>query len=166
MTNDMAVPDDRYFAGRIVDEPGGKPDGKPPVRDWIVVCAVNLIVPVFLGWGITDDRGRIGMALGIVVVLALGYRACFSSPEVVRTIAYGGWLVAFTQCIPFVQFIAGFVGVGVAQELGLASEGGIGLVSTIMGGFVATLITGGLLIALAVVIGMACRGLAHVRTGK
>lgn len=162
----MGINDDPYFAGRIVDKPSGKLDGTPTVSVWLGASAANLVVPGILGIMLTDDRGRIGMALGVGAVLAFGYRVCFIFRVVVRTIAYGGWLIAVTQCIPIVQIIAGSIGVETAREFGLASGGAFGPINTVVGGFVATLITGGLLLALAFAIGMACRGLSRTKPGN
>ncbi len=151
----MAIPDDPYFAGQILDKSGKPPGpgGPPPVVAWIGVYAVNLILPVYLGLMRTREGGRVGMMVGIITVFALGCRACFVYREAMLTVAYGGWIVAASQFVPFLHIWAGLIGVDVA----VAMTRETGDLSTAIGGFLATLLTGGILIAFAAVFGLVIR---------
>ncbi len=162
----MAIPDDPYFAGRIRDEPvKGKPfdaGGRALVLSWAVVFAANLIVPGFLGWMVTREGGKLGMLIGTILVFALGCRACFVSRRAMLTVVYGGWVVAASQLFPFLQMLAGMMGVEVAVALGQATDERLPDVVTISGGVVATMFVGFALIAAALAFGAACRGIASI----
>ena len=154
----MLIRDDPYFAGRIASKSGEPVDGPPPVLPWIGVYAVNLILPVWLGLMRTRDGGRIGMLLGIIAVFALGCRLCFVSREPVLTVVYGGWIVAASQFAPFLQILAGLIGVGAARAMSRET----GNVDTVLGGFIATSLTGGILIAVAAAFGLVIRSIVWV----
>jgi hypothetical protein len=154
----MAIPDDPYFAGRILDKSGKVPgpDGPPPVLAWICVYAVNLIVPVWMGSAMTHDGGKVGMLIGIIVVFALGCRVCFVSRRAVLTVVYGGWIIALTQFAPILHIFAGVIGVRAALALSQETSPdtyGSPNVNTTLGGLIATVITGSILITAAVVLG-------------
>jgi hypothetical protein len=151
----MAIPDDPYFAGQILAKSGKPPGpgGPPPVAAWIGAYAVNLILPVYLGWMMTRGGGRVGMMVGIITVFALGWRACFVYREAVLTVSYGGWIVAASQFVPFLQMLAGLIGAGVAMAMTRETRD----LSTAISGFLATLLTGGILIAFAAVFGLVIR---------
>jgi hypothetical protein len=102
------------------------------------------------------------MIVGILVILAIGCRACFRHAELVHRVAYGGWLVAFLQVIPFLQILAGSIAIVAAEATCLAQNRELAQIDTLLGGFLATMITGGLLIALAGLIGLSRR----VATGE
>jgi hypothetical protein len=120
------------------------PSGPPPLVAWFCVYAVNLIFPVAMGWSITREGGKIGMVIGIVAVFALGCRLCFMSRRAMLPVVYAGWIVAVSQLAPILHIFAGMVGVSVAHVFG--DETMRGEVNTVLGGFLATIVTGGILI--------------------
>jgi hypothetical protein len=99
------------------------------------------------------------MVLGVIVVYLLGRRICFTSPQEMRTVTRGGWLVAALQFFPIPQMVAGTIGVELVRGFALAQSGELGTVDTLLGGFLATLTTGGILIVVAAAFGAAGRGL-------
>ncbi|KAJ3058971.1 hypothetical protein HK102_010226 [Quaeritorhiza haematococci] len=86
------------------------------------------------------------MVLGVFVVYLLGRRICFTSPQEMRTVPRGGWLVAALQFFPIPQMVAGTIGVELVRGFALAQPGELGTVDTLLGGFLATLTTGGFLV--------------------
>ncbi|MDG3004559.1 hypothetical protein [Paludisphaera mucosa] len=145
---------DPDFAADFIDKLGERSAGRPPVRAWMLVCAGNLIVPGFFGTMLTREGGRLGMVLGVLVVLWLGRRACRHAREAVLTVVYGGWVVAVLQIFPLLQVAAGFCGVGAAVQTGRAMRSDYTHIDDVFGGLLATLVTGGLLIVVAAVFGL------------
>jgi hypothetical protein len=161
MRCDVAIHDDPYFSGGIGEKPGRQVAGPPPVLAWIGVCAANVILPIYFGMMMTRDGARVGMLIGIIVVFALGYHICFVSRKAMLTVVYGGWIVAALQFLPFLQLVAGSIGTSVAQVTGQATSGDFGQVNTVLGGFLATMATGGILIAFAAAFGLLNRALTR-----
>jgi len=135
----------------------------PPVGGWTWVYIVNLPVALFLGALVTTANGAVGMWLGVLALFLVGRRACFVARESMLTVVYGGWVVAAFQFFPMGQIAAGLVGVGVAQgSMGLAHHD-LGPIDTALGGFMATIVTGLLLIFAAAVLGLLTRGLIRLK---
>jgi hypothetical protein len=153
----MAISDDPYFAGRILDNSGKGlgSGGPPPVLAWIWVYTVNLGIPVMLGSMFTCEGGRVGMVIGIIVVFAIGCRVCFVSRRTVLMVVYGGWIVALSQAVPALHIIAGTIGLSAVR----VTTGEERDLSTILGGFIATLITGCVLISVATALGAVVQGI-------
>jgi hypothetical protein len=103
------------------------------------------------------------MVLGIVVLYLLGYWACHRFRAAVVWLIYGASMVAVFQLLPMAHLIVGMLGVAAAV---FVEGGGIRshptTVLTIPGGFVATIITGGILITLAHVLGLILWGLKYL----
>ncbi len=126
---------------------------------WLGVFVVNLIVPGMFAYGVVDQFGLIGVLLAIVLVFLVGgvvfsYRKGFAGPVMV-----GGLLVASFQLFPIAQLLAGMFGILFAQSLGFVGDdfdGGLEIAG-ISSGFVVTIVTGGLLILAATVIGILVR---------
>jgi hypothetical protein len=57
--------------------------------------------------------------------------------------------------------VAGSIGISVAQVTGQATWGDFGQVNTVLGGFLATMATGGILIAFAAAFGLLNRALTR-----
>ena len=156
----MSIPDDPYFAGRVEDKAGPSKGERPasvkrpPVLAWTVVYIVNLFLPVFLGLSATREGGKFGMLLGVILYFTLGCYLCYVAREVVRTLVYGGWVVAVAQCFLFPHMIVGLFGVSSAGALGQAADLDV---TSEPGGFIATLVTGGILLAAAAVFGLVIR---------
>jgi hypothetical protein len=123
---------------------------------WVIVFLLNLVVPGFFGWMVTESGGRNGMLIATLLLLALGYGACGAARRTARTLVFGGLLVTITQFFPLVQIVAGFIGLGIGEAIGQAdmSDDALpGQVKSEAGGFLITLVTGGLLMAISLVAG-------------
>jgi hypothetical protein len=129
----------------------------PPLGKWAWVFIVNLPVALFFGTLVTTAIGAAGMWLGVAVLFLIGRRACFVARESVLTVVYGGWILAAFQFIPVGQIAAGIMGVGAVQGMGLANPE-MGPIHTALGGFLATIITGSLLLLAAAALGLVVRG--------
>ena len=130
---------------------------------WFFIFALNLIAPLYFGWRMTEDGGRIGMLLAAILLLAVGYWICASARELGFALVVGGVAVALSQVLPMLQIMAGALGCALAVAMGLHSNGDAvdspPMVVGEVGGFVVTLITGSLLMGAALVTGLALRAL-------
>jgi hypothetical protein len=137
---------------------------------WLAVFALNLIVPLFLGWGVTAPEGRIGMLLAVLFILVLGLWICASARQVGFALVVGGVAVALSQVFPILQMMAGIFGFALAQGIGVLARDADGIaadvfhdVDTVAAGFVVTMTTGGLLVAASTVAGLAIRAARSLR---
>ena len=154
----MSIPDDPYFAGPIASKSEAPVAlDRPFVRDWAYVFLANLIVPLPLGLMLTGDfAGLLGMLLALVILFRSGWRVTCASRRFERGLRVGGWLVAVFQILPVFQVFAGMSGVVAASAVGFGTkEDGVLLrVSGLVGGFVATMVTGVCLISAALILGL------------
>ncbi len=158
----MKTPDDPDFAGRIGPPKGFARGGWALVGGWAGVYALNLIVPLPLGWTMTDAAGRVGMVLAVLTMLATGGYACLGSRKAGVTLLVGGGILAVCQFFPFPQILAGMIGIAAARAMGLTTGGeghGMEVVNSVLGGFVATTLTGGILIVAALSMGIILVGI-------
>jgi MFS family permease len=129
---------------------------------WIFVFAINMAVPLLFSSSMTEEHGKLGMAIALLASVACGCFLCAYHRELALALIIGGVLVGLTQLFPILQFLAGIIGTAVGQALGLAEFGNDERgprVTSELGGFVVTLVTGGILITAAALLGMAIRSL-------
>jgi hypothetical protein len=129
---------------------------------WVLVFLGNLIVPLLCGWQMTGSGGHVGIVLAIVPMWCLGHYVVDSYRTVRGPLLAGGLCVGLSQVVPVIQVIAGLVGVGIASRMFHDAPPGqdpdIGLTHlTEPGAFVATLVTGALLLVAAAVLGLLLR---------
>lgn len=167
------APDNPYAAPTQIDAAAGEapPSGPAPSNGvglrvgWTVAFLVNLVVPLTIGWNVTEQGGRAGMFAGCLVLFALGWLVCSSYPSQILSINVGGIGTAMAQVFPVPQIAAGCVGVLVAQRIerlafvATPEQDAMPAVFTNLGGLIATLLTGILLITLALLTGMVLRAL-------
>lgn len=157
-----------FEAGRTsIADTSRKATGSGPIPKlifnwWVLVFLGNLFIPLLLGWDMTTPRGRVGMGLGILVLCLLGIVACARSVLVGRMLIVGGAVVALSQFLPIPQIIAGSIGMNTGVAVGLVRalperQNEPEDVSNVAGGLVVTLMSGGLLMAAAIVLGFMAR---------
>jgi hypothetical protein len=145
------------------------PASRPGVRDWSGrarwavlwggVYAANMVVPLLFGWTTTARGGRIGLVLAVVLLYWIVFWVGGKSRDLRSIMLSGGGLVALSQLFPMLQIAAGLIALGIVGKLTGVNLGPDD--SPIEGpvpehaGFLATLITGAILLA-----GAACAGLA------
>lgn len=128
---------------------------------WLFVFTLNLILPLAFGMTVARGSARYGVAIAALVLLVVGLLFCSVRRKFARIAVVGGALIALTQFFPLLQVVAGLISVGIASNL----EQGLGLVPANVaenpadfagtcvwsgvGGFAATLTTGGLLMGAA-----------------
>lgn len=128
---------------------------------WLLVFLGNLPVPLFLAIGAVRNGGYLGMAASLFLFWLVGYRACSQSPFFAKRIVIGGAIVGMFQVWPLPQLLAGITGLALAeadQEEYFTNT----LAISEWQGFLATSITGGLLMSAAVVIGVIATGIAKL----
>jgi hypothetical protein len=124
---------------------------------WVVVFLVNLPIPVMFGNALTEGNARLGMVMGTVLLGLVGGVFCQRSYRICLALNSGGWVVALTQFVAIPQFIAGSIGLLVSTTLGMADpnfDAGRNEMTLWAGGFVTTIVTGALLMGLALGIGL------------
>jgi hypothetical protein len=126
---------------------------------WLAVFAWNLFVPLPLGLGVLKHGGRIGLSIAIALLVASGCYFCIASQRIGRVLVAGGIFIALTQSFPILQFLAGTIGLFLAAKFASVEQGG----TTESAGFVATLVTGAILIGLSLGIGLVLRRITPTR---
>jgi len=143
----------KCLAGPLAS-PADHDDARLLLTAWATVFVVNMAMPVFFAWSITGESGRIGMIAASVVLFGCGCWICLMARRLAKGLIVGAVLVALTQVFPALQILAGILGLAVAEALHLSQYRDRGPeITTELGGFVVTLITGGILMGLSGVTG-------------
>ena len=143
----MSNPADPYFSGPDPGEPGqDKRPGRGELPLWLLwfgVYLVNMPIPIILALALVEGAGTVGMAVGIVLVFGIGCGACVFARRLTIPVILGGLVVALGQLFPILQVMAGSIGMGMAKS---GDE--------FLQGLVATIITGGILLTAATMLGL------------
>ena len=130
---------------------------------WIFALCLNLIVPVLLALNITKEHGRAGMMAGIFVLWVAGHFACGKNRKLTYSLVTGSFVFALSQFYPVAHLVTGILSLSFVKLIGLSGQNpndvgqfndGIGEINSELGGFIATLMTGTPLVAVALVIGL------------
>ncbi|MDZ4687272.1 MAG: hypothetical protein SH850_19525 [Planctomycetaceae bacterium] len=120
---------------------------------WLLVFLGNLPVPLFLATEVVKNGGYWGVIASLVLLWLAGHLACRRSNLFAKRIVIGGAIVGASQLWPLPQLMAGLFGLAAAGF----DPGDIPINTATPSewqGFVATFVTGGLLMAAAATIGM------------
>jgi hypothetical protein len=127
------------------------------IWSWLGVFVANAVVPTFFGLGlIGKNDGVLGLVLGCLLMLSLGWLICLSRPKLIRTTITGACVLMLTQLFPIFQVIAGMISLTGAREVGLPIAGDDETLPKISGelaAFVVTVSTAAIHIAVAFAIG-------------
>jgi hypothetical protein len=105
------------------------------------VFGLNLIVPLVLGSGVLEGHGQAGKYCAIAFYWVSGLMVCAARPHLGRVLVKGGIITACTQLMPVLRFAAGLAAVMIGDQAGVRSAESFG--------FIALIITGGLLLIAA-----------------
>ncbi|MEM9185223.1 MAG: hypothetical protein AAGB00_01855 [Planctomycetota bacterium] len=172
----MATVDDNPFASPVAeaaeaaDERQLRRDGLLPaergawslIAAWCGTWALNLPIAVFFGWILTDAWGRVGMGVAILGIATLGGVAVRRSKAAGQVLVRGGLLFALTQFFPILQIISGFVAQALLDGLGFDDPAGFGPNANALGfvpAVIATLVSGGLIVAAGLLVGLLLRAI-------
>ncbi len=114
---------------------------------WTAVYCLNLIVPFNFGKGLTAEAGHPGIYLGITVYWTAGLFLCAAYPKQAHALIRGGTATAFFQIAPFLQFFSGWIALYIVASLGELDRA--------FSAFLLVLITGGILLVVAYLVGLA-----------
>jgi hypothetical protein len=140
---------------------------------WTIVFALNLIVPLLLGWDMMRlTGGRDGLILATAMLWATGFWIGWRTRDGRFVLLTGGIFVALTQFYPILQVMAAIAGWCVARgiifswfppgsEIHEFAHTRFPL-SPGLHGFTVTIITGGLLIVAAIVLGWVAKPIAKL----
>ena len=131
---------------------------------WCAVFVLNLAVPLLFGWSLTERGGRVGMLVATAALFVVGSWLCASARRIAQALVTGGVAVGLGQVVPVVQIMAGSAGFHVVAAMGL-EDAAVDLrgLTNEPSGFIVTTTTGGLLMAIAIVVGLAARALFSAR---
>ncbi len=122
---------------------------------WALVYWINAIVPFALGLAVTGGAGLVGMLLGLALMFGAAGRLTAVSREFKIAFEVGGWIVAASQLFPVLQVLAGAIGLRAAAGWRQAADHSPMISANgVLGGFIATVGTGGILMTFAMGIGM------------
>ena len=127
---------------------------------WIVVILANLILPLPMGLSCTAGSGITGIFAAIGLLWFFGHVESGKAPRMGFALNAGGLIVAMSQLYPGLQIISGILGLSIGERIGLVSRDM--KISSAMGGLLVTLLTGGMLIAIAWMAGLVVRGVTEV----
>ena len=118
---------------------------------WLALCLANLALPLFLGWDVTSNGGRVGMLSAVGFTLVLGIVLVERWSRLRVALAIGSVVTAVSQAFPLLQIVAGSVSLDAVNRLGHDPGTGFGNERglTELGGFAVTLLTAGLMILAA-----------------
>lgn len=157
----MATDPNPYLAPEPVieiPEPVVGPKRRPIL--WTVLYLANLIVPLFFGFQCVDGWiGAIGMFAAILVFYAMTLFIAERRRRLYAPACVGAAFVGLSQFYPVTQMYAGMVALTITGMLfGQTKPGNMGLLPS---GF-ATIITGLLLLLVAMAFGEVCRFVGSV----
>jgi hypothetical protein len=115
---------------------------------WVGLCLANLVLPMFLGWVVTGNGGRVGMLAAVALILVRGRVLVERWARVRVALAIGGIATAVLQACPILQLAAGCLSLWVVDQMGYRIGG-----LTELGGFLVTLLTAVLMILVALAFG-------------
>lgn len=165
MTTPAGGPDNPYAAPLAAPGPAPGEAAPRPGRWWPAVWSGvflgNLVIPLLFGATMVSPAGRAGLALGVGLWWAVGLVGLRQSERARRVAVSGGVCVALSQVVPFLQIMAGMVGLEAATRVEGGPRGEFGEFATLglAGGLVATLVTGGLLLLAAGGVGLLVQAL-------
>ena len=123
---------------------------------WPFVFGANMIVPLLFGRNLIENRGSLGMALAAIILLIAGWIPFVVWPRLAYRLSLGSIVTALLQFFPLLHLFAGLIGFAITAELGLAVEGtdiSSEEVTSELGGFVITAITGSCLLLFSLGVG-------------
>lgn len=126
---------------------------------WLAIFTLNLPVALSLGGGFTQNGGQAGMCAAIAFLWFWANCVGERKPAFASAMTTGGVVVALLQFLPILHIMAGIIGLGVGDPSTIRNGSPL---HREFRGFLATLITGGILQAIALAIGwISCRYFDH-----
>lgn len=125
--------------------------------EWTAALLFNLIVPVLIGWSITDSNAKIGVAAAIALFLLAGYVACNYYPLLMLFTIRGSIFVGVSQIIPALHLMMGLMSLEFLAILGLISKDQAVTLTGFVMGFLMTVALGLQLLIISLGIGLILR---------
>ncbi len=136
---------------------------------WVFVFAINMAIPLLFGTSMTEQHGRLGMSVAALLLLVFGCFICAANRKLAVTLLAGGAVVALAQLFPILHIIAEVIGMSVGQALGHATldgDDGPSRITSEFGGFIVTFVTGGILMAGGLFMGVLLRFVTSFRSRR
>ena len=154
----MSVEQDQnpFAAPTVQDNAPNSSRASDPLKPhfaWFCMFVINLPVPLYFGFGVTSEVGRIGMPLGIAAVYLCGVWSCTAAPRIMYRLNIGSSVVAVSQFLPMLHVIVGIMALSICQSVFGGQQGTTGDMTGIAEITSATILTGIGLIIPSVVFG-------------
>jgi hypothetical protein len=122
---------------------------------WLIVYAINLIMPLRMSGEVLGTGGRVGMWVAVVFLWLIGHLVCVWSKDIARVLVAGGACVGVSQFCPLLQILAGMISIQIVETLGQGTVRNEFHPTelTELGGFLATCLTGAQLLLAAALFG-------------
>ena len=123
---------------------------------WPFVFGANMIVPLLFGRNLIENRGSLGMALAAIMLLLAGWMLFVVWPPLAYRLSLGSIVTALLQFFPLLHLFAGLIAFAITVNLGLAVDAtdfSSEEVTSELGGFVITAITGSCLLLFSLGVG-------------
>ena len=136
----------------------GAADREPWDRrlDWAILFALNMVVPALIASMAIRPIGWIGVIAAALTLGGIGWLVLGRSSWWCRTAIVGAAETAATQLVPLLQLWAGASALWLlATNFSEAESPSLG----VEGAFIATIVTGGELLLVSLILGVASRGL-------
>jgi hypothetical protein len=124
---------------------------------WTAALLFNLIVPVLIGWSLTDSNAKIGALAAIAMILLAGYVACNYFPLLMLFTLRGSIFVGVSQIIPALHLLMGLISLQFLASLGLIPADGAPTLTGFVMGFIMTLAIGLQLLIISLGLGLILR---------
>jgi len=131
---------------------------------WTIVYVLNLIIPVLFAVSVVSGWGWLGVVLAVFTYWILGVYVCKASKSITQALLVGGFFVGFSQFSPLLHYCAGSIALNLEARswLHTPTDSPIDMryhIGGSSGAFLATAITGGILIGVALFLGFLFYGL-------
>jgi hypothetical protein len=117
---------------------------------WLPVFAANLVVPLFFAASVTSGIAWVEVYLAVSTYWLAGIYACKKTKTTGLSLIIGGVLVGLSQFWPMLHIAAG------ALALSVNSVDPMEPLTSVLSGFLATAIVGGILLSVAMLVGFPC----------
>jgi hypothetical protein len=125
--------------------------------EWTAALLFNLIVPILIGWGLTDSNAKIGVVAAVALILLVGYLACKYHPLLMLFTIRGSIFVGVSQIIPALHLLMGLISLQFLEILGLIAKDGAPALTGFLMGFLMTLAIGLQLLIISLGLGLILR---------
>jgi hypothetical protein len=132
------------------------------IQLWCRVFILNLLLPSFLSLTWIKEQAWVGMLGGILTCWIFGTGICWYSRVLGTSLFWGGLVVGLSQMFFWLHFVVGDWALRTWRELLSLPDQDFFSLDTALGGFSVTVLTGGILMILSILLGMLVMALCRI----